>query len=351
MTEHGGNIYRFSEEKAIPKKLVLDFSASINPLGLPMSVISKINKIDSSLYHYPDPDTKKLKESISAFYNINSDSIISGNGSTELIYLCARALKPRTVLIPTPTFSEYERACLTAGASIKYLKLQKENNFDLDHEEFILSMKGCDIAFVCNPNNPTGRFVSIDDLLKIADAARDYKCRLILDEAFIDFLPESSIIGEVANNPYLIVLRSMTKFYALSALRLGFGVFHPFIIDIILQSKEPWTVNSLAQIAGITALGDEEYKKETFRIIGDGKSLMEEGFKELSIEYIPSSVNYYLLKIKNAQEIISNLHKAYIMVRNCSNFRGLDSSYIRVAVKSPEDNIRLLEEVSKLCGQ
>jgi len=187
--------------------------------------------------------------------------------------------------------------------------------------------------------------------LKIADIARHFKCYLVIDEAFIDFLPEYSIIREVQNNPYLIVLRSMTKFYALSAIRLGFGVFHQSITDVILQNKEPWTVNTIAQKAGIAALYDEDYKKDTFRIINEGKSLMEEGLRRLSIEYIPSSVNFYLLKMKNAQQVISSLYKSCILTRNCSNFRGLDRTFIRVAVKSPEDIIRLLKELSAQCMQ
>lgn len=351
MTEHGGNIYRFAEKLNVPQEKILDFSASINPLGLSLLVIHEIRSINNSMYHYPDPDTKDLIDVLSAYHGIAMESIICGNGSTELIYLCARALKPKTVIIPAPTFSEYERACTVTGANIKYFFLNRKDSFDLDSQKFINSMNGCDMAFICNPNNPTGRLINTDDILKIAGAARQFKCYLVVDEAFIDFLPEHSIIKEVQNNPYLIVLRSLTKFYALSGLRLGFGVFHQSIIEKILQNKEPWTVNTVAQRAGIAALKDNDYKKETFRIIGEGKYLMEQGLRELSIEYIPSMVNYYLLKMENAQKIISSLYESYILVRNCKNFRGLDKTYIRVAVKSPEDINKLLKEITGLCAQ
>lgn len=351
MTEHGGNIYKFAEKFNISDNKIIDFSASINPLGLPLSVIRCIHSIDSSMYHYPDPETKKLKEAISAFYDIDAESIVCGNGSTELIYLSVRALKPQTVITPVPTFSDYERACLLSGAKIKYYFLNRENNFDLDSEKFIMHMKGSEMAFLCNPNNPTGRLINIDEITKIADAAKQFRCYLIVDEAFIDFLPEHSIIKEVNKNPYLIVLRSMTKFYALSALRLGFGVFHHSVLNIIMQNKEPWTVNTIAQMAGISVLNDIKYRRETFKTIEKGKQLMEEGLKGLSIEYLPSAANYYLLKIPNAQEVITNLQKAYIMVRDCSNFKGLDNTYIRVAVKSTQDINRLFKELSKLCVQ
>ncbi len=351
MTEHGGNIYRYAEQLNISETQIIDFSASINPLGLPMSVVDEIQGINGSMYHYPDPEAKRLKEAIAAFYDIEANSIICGNGSTELIYLCVRALKPKRVIIPAPTFSEYERACLLSGAEIRYFYLKTKNSFDIESERFIKAMNGCDMAFICNPNNPTGRLIKNEELLEIAEAARQLKCYLVVDEAFIDFIPEHSIIKDVQGNPYLIVLRSMTKFYALSALRLGFGVFHPSVINMMWQNKEPWTVNTIAQIAGIAALKDNDYRKETFRIIHEGKNLMEQGLMGLSIDYIPSEVNYYLLKMPNAQQIISDLHKVYILTRDCSNFRGLDKSYIRVAVKSPEDINRLLKELSNLCEQ
>ncbi|MCX8030154.1 MAG: threonine-phosphate decarboxylase CobD [Thermodesulfovibrionales bacterium] len=350
MSGHGGNIYRFAKDNNLSEKQVIDFSASINPLGIPKSVILQLKKIDKSFYHYPDPDTLTLKETISRFYEIPLEAIICGNGSTELIYLCVRALKPKKVLIPAPTFSEYERACLLLDADIKYFWLKKENNFNLDPDEYTSHMTGCQMAFICNPNNPTGCLIDRNGLIKIANSAKDLRCYLILDEAFIDFVSDYSIIHEVMNNPYLIVLRSMTKFYALSAFRLGFGVFHPSILSHILRYKEPWTVNTLAQIAGITALEDQEYKEKTYKVIAEGKAFLEEGFKRLSIRYIPSSVNYYLLEIENAHSIISSLKKANIMVRDCSNFKGLNGSYIRVAVKSEEENKLLLKELAFLCA-
>lgn len=349
MAEHGGNIYRFAEENKVLERLILDFSASINPLGLPATVISEIQKIDRLMYHYPDPEARQLKEAISTYHGISSESIICGNGSTELIYLCVRALKPQRALIPAPTFSEYERACRISGSNIEYYHLKNERNFHLDTDEFIQNMVNCDMAFICNPNNPTASLIERDELIHIVNAARDWRCYLVIDEAFIDFVPNNSIIQEVLNNPYLIVLRSMTKFYALSAFRLGFGIFHPSIVNNILKFKEPWTVNTPAQIAGIAALKDDEYRERTYKVIAEGKTLMEEGFKKLSIQFVPSLVNYYLLEVKNAQGIITSLKRANIMVRDCSNFKGLNSSYIRVAVKSNQDNEILLKELSKLC--
>ncbi len=362
MSTHGGNIYLLAEMLGIRESEVTDFSASINPLGVPRSVLSALAERMKYLFNYPDPDTKGLRLKISQHIAAPADSVICGNGSTELIYLVVRALRPARVLIPAPTFSEYERAAKCAGAEIGYLPLKEDANFDIAADEFISAMSGdmndsqvttrdsrpFDMVFLCNPNNPTGRLIGRDDMLRIADAARNLGCVLVLDEAFIDFCPGSSIADEVLRNPYLIVLRSLTKMYALSGLRVGYAVLPPSLSDAVKKAKEPWTVNTLAQIAGVAALDDGAYRTETFAMIEREKRTLEEGFGRTGIAYLPSSANYYLLRMVNAAEVSAHLRRKRILVRECSNFIGLDSTYIRVAVKSEGDNRRLIEEIS-LC--
>lgn len=348
---HGGNIYRLAEELNVDEHEIIDFSASINPLGVPKGVISAIKEKGKLLFNYPDPDAKQLSQTIGQHLCINPESIICGNGSTELIYLVVRALKPKKVIIPSPTFSEYERAVLTENqkSEIKSQKLRQENNFDIDTTEFIQHMKSCDMAFLCNPNNPTGRLLKKKEILKIANAAKDLRCHLVVDEAFIDFLPGESVIKEVENNSYLIVLRSMTKFYALSGLRIGYCAAHPSVLNVMKEYREPWTINTLAQAAGTVALNDNLYREKTFRVIKNEKKTLEKGLRALKITYFQSSANFYLLKSGDAHEIISRLRNKRILVRDCSNFKGLDKSYIRIAVKSNKDNMRLLKELKNLC--
>lgn len=366
---HGGNIYRFIEERNIRMDEVIDFSASINPLGVPEGAMKKIKDNIKYLCHYPDPDVKHLTQAIAKQLGIDPQYILCGSGSTELIYLTVRALKPEKVLIPMPTFSEYERAFKSIHAEknikgkISYFVLWEKDTFEINPEKFIAAMSGnnssatyksslttsVDMAFLCNPNNPTGRLMKKEDVLKIAEAARDLKCYLVVDEAFIDFVPEESVIKEVQNNPYLIVLRSMTKFYALSGMRIGYGIFPQTILDTVKRHKEPWTVNTIAQTAGIAALNDTGYKTQTFKIMRNEKKVLEDGFKLLGITYFPSTVNFYLIKHDNAQKIISSLRNRGIMIRDCSNFMGLDSSYMRIAVKSNKENMKLLKELAYIC--
>ena len=374
MTVHGGNIYRAAEELGKREEGIIDFSASINPLGVPRSVSLAIGKKIRELVHYPDPDTRRLTELLGKQLGVDPDRIVCGNGSTELIYLVVRAMKPQRALIPAPTFAEYEKAVLQSRiggngksvGTIASFTLPAERNFDLDTDEFIKAMERefpklhsprggrretahGDMAFLCNPNNPTGRLMKKREVLKIAEAAAALGCHLVVDEAFIDFMPEESVIKEVGRNPYLTVLRSMTKFYALSGLRLGYGIFPPPVLEALREYKEPWTVNTLAQSAGIAALKDKVYRERTFRVIAREKSFLERGLQSLGIAFVPSRANYYLFTSDRAAEIVRSLRTRGILVRDCSSFSGLDSSYIRIAVKSRRDNTLLLEELSKLC--
>jgi threonine-phosphate decarboxylase len=157
------------------------------------------------------------------------------------------------------------------------------------------------MAFLCNPNNPTGRLLRKRDVIKIADAARELKCCLVVDEAFIDFCAGASVIKEVSNNPFLIVLRSLTKFYALSGLRIGFGIYPQRLAELMKKYKEPWTVNSLAQEAGKAALSDTAYQQTSLSVMKAEKEFLEEHFRRLSVGYVPSSANYYLIRIRNAK--------------------------------------------------
>jgi threonine-phosphate decarboxylase len=350
MNEHGGNIYKTARALGIPEDRIVDFSASINPLGISENVRKVIKRELNGLVHYPDPDTLELRKKIAVHHGIGENTIICGNGSTELIYLVPRVLKPRNVLITAPTFSEYERACLlNYELRITNYELKEESRFSIDPDKFIDHMQGCDIAFLCNPNNPTGGLLSRHEVLEIAGAANKAKCYLVVDEAFIDFRAEESVITDVKDNHYLIVLRSMTKFYALTGLRIGYGIFQQELIQKVKELKEPWTVNNLAQKASVTALEDSNYADETHRLMKMEKAYMEKCFSEMNITYYPSAVNYYLLKVRDASRKVTALRQKGILVRDCSNFKELDSSFIRVAVKSHKHNEVLIREMGELC--
>lgn len=350
MTEHGGNIHKASLKTGRPLTEIMDFSASINPLGVSKTAAAVIRRGIRLLPHYPEPFGESLALSIAKHYSLDPGSLICSNGSTELIYLIPRVLKPKRVLITAPAFSEYERACNCIQKSeIRSLKLRREDNFDIEPHRFIRAMKGCDLAFLCNPNNPTGRLLERRDILKIANAAKELRCYLVVDEAFMDFSPDETVMRDVSRNPYLIVLRSLTKFYSLAGLRIGFGVFPLKVAREMMNYKEPWTVNCLADAVSRAVLHDTEYQTRSLELIHREKKFLETGFDKLEISYIRSSANYYLIEMRNAQKVIRDLSRIGILLRNCSNFDGLGDTYIRLAVRSRKENRILLKELSKLC--
>jgi threonine-phosphate decarboxylase len=350
MTGHGGNIYLASRKTGIPPWKILDFSASINPLGIPKSASEAIRGHISMIPHYPEPFAETLSACIAQHCGVNQGSVLCGNGSNELIHLIARVMKPKRVLLTDPTFSEYEKACSDGHKTgFKRLKLRGKDDFDPDPAAFIKLMNDCDIAFLCNPNNPTGRLISKKDVMNIADAARKTRTHLVVDEAFIDFCPEESVIMAVSRNPYLIVLRSLTKFYALAGLRIGYGIFPLPVAETLRRHKEPWTVNSLADAAGKAVLNDVAYRAASLETMYQEKRFMERRFDKAGIRYIPSMANYYLIEIKDAERVVLSLAEKGILVRDCSDFRGLGRDYIRVAVLSRKENKRLIQELARLC--
>jgi len=368
-SEHGGNIYRLADELKIQEREVIDFSASVNPLGVSKKVKAEIRRQLKYLHRYPDPDAKRLRKRLGQHHAIDPGTVLCGNGSTELICLITKAFSPQRVLVPAPTYSEYERAVHSAmrqdeRAQIQHVVLKAEDGYAISGEEYIHALQRgwstsashsnhysslpFEMAFLCNPNNPTGRLLKRQDVKKIADAAREHKCYLVVDEAFIDFSPDDSVIKEVADNPYLIVLRSLTHFYALAGLRLGYGVFPVNLIERLQQCSAPWTVNSLAQKAAAAALKDKVYRKESITVIRQEKAFLEKSFRKMGITFFPSDANFYLVKTAVVAEACRLLRSKGILVRDCSDFQGLDSSHMRIAVKSHRENTAFIRELTKI---
>ena len=365
--EYNVNIYRLAEEMKIQARNVIDFSSSVNPLGVSKKIKAEMRKHLKYLHNYPDPEAKRLKTRLALYHNIDPETVLCGNGSTELIYLVTKVLNPQRVLIPAPTYSEYEQAVQTADskeqeAKIEYFNLKKENDFEIKPDDFIHALEGggnsslltlqavqsFSMAFLCNPNNPTGKLIKRDDIKKIADFAKELRCYLIVDEAFIDFCPGESVIKDAEDNPYLIVMRTMSHFHALSGLRIGYGVFPRELIERLKKCKEPWTINSLAQRAAVVALKDNIYRHETLKIIKTEKIFLEKSFRKMRLEFIPSAANFYLAKTDNVSEKCRQLRGKGILVRDCSHLRGLDSTYMRIAVKSHKENSTLIKELMAL---
>lgn len=353
---HGGNIRSASEKYKIERKKILDFSASINPIGLFPDVKKIINKNYKNLIHYPDPDYKDFKERLSQILHIPFQNILIGNGSIELIYLIINALKPENILIPIPSFTEYERSLKQSNAKISFLKSSEKNSFKIDPDKVINRLNKKDMLIIGNPNNPTGTILKKDDLMRILKESIKRNVLLIIDEVFMDFIDEdesSSMIYEAIKTQNLIIIRSLTKFYALPGLRIGYLIAHGKLIKDLKKCQYPWSVNSLALEVGKEVITNSKYIELSKKyLIKEKKYLTAELDSIKNIQLIDGRANFLFCKLINnsisSHKLFAILGRKGILIRDCSNFKGLNNKFFRIAVKKRAENKRLIAELKKV---
>jgi len=336
---HGG---RFSGGNQLID--VLDFSSNTSPAGMPSSVKSTIKKRVDEMEYYPDTNSHSLTSSLKKYTGLSDSNIVVGNGAIEILYnFCTAFLSKKRVLIPTPTFSEYESASKLVDCKFTFFKTM---NLCEDIDSFIAQIPKNGCVFVCNPNNPTGAILSKIQLTKIISAAKNKSSFVFVDECFIELVPESnqSIINLIKKYDNLFVLRSLTKSYGLAGIRIGYGVGSKIIIDILKKIKIPWSVNALAQEAGIIAIKNKSHLEKSKSIIKKESNFLKNKISKIpGFECHHSSTNFILIKTKNdSTKIQKRLLKHKILIRDCKNFRGLNNHYIRIAVKSHKDNLKLV---------
>lgn len=349
--EHGGNLYKAMKERNLTAEHVLDFSANINPLGLAASVRTAISEALPFIIHYPDPGAEELKAAISAYYQVPHTAITAGNGAVELMYVLCHIVHAKRVLVPAPAFSEYERAAVASGATVAYHTLVEQDGYALEPAALIPHCGSADIIFIGNPNNPTGTLVPREQLRPLLDAALQTDTLVVVDESFLDFLTDDQtytcrpLLPHYAN---LVIIHSLTKFYAIPGLRLGFSLTSPELAAKLHGAKDPWNVNSLAQRAGVAALADGAYQAASRAFISREKEQLYHGLSAINgVQPYPPAVNFILLNIEGtgvtAAEARERMLKHHgIMVRDCSNYHGLSPYYLRVAVKQTQQNEALL---------
>ncbi len=340
---HGGRVYD-STGKA---ENFLDFSANINPLGMPAVVRETILKNIDGIVNYPDADAGELTAAIFRKYDIRRENLILLNGAAEFFYLYLNTIRPKKVLIPEPAFSEYERAANAAGCEVKFFFTRPEENFRLDVDEIIRCVKSenIDCVIVGRPNNPTGAIISPNDVKKIGEVTK-----ILIDESFVDFIEKNSVRNLISEN--ISVVQSLTKIFAIPGLRLGFAAAEKKLAEKLNFGKDVWNVNFLSQKAGVAALDDEKFLKETRARIKSERKIFVERLKKIpGVKYFDAPANFILLKfdsIEIAEKILDEMRRKKILLRNCANFPGLDGSYLRSAIRLNEENKILLDRLEKI---
>jgi threonine-phosphate decarboxylase len=344
---HGG-VYSVN-----PSLVRVDCSSSVNPLGTPRKAIAAIQKNVKLLAPmYPDPECSELKKSLSRYLRVDPQWISVGNGAMEIIYWFAQAFAKSRVVIPAPTFCEYELASRKAGTQVTFVPL---HDLKLDADEIIEKASGAGAMFLCNPNNPTG-MLATKEIRKVIENI-DSSTKILLDECFIELVDDpdsSSLMSMIEEFDNLVILRSLTKSFGLAGLRVGYSVCNPSLAEKLSANKIPWNVNGLAQAAGIAALADKMHLPRARAIVRKERKFLHDNIGKLkSFSPLESDANYFLVDLqgKNSAQFRDALLKnTGVLVRDCSTFTGMGSQYVRVAVKVHRENLRLIKALEGFDG-
>jgi len=337
MYQHGGDIYKH--------KNMLDFSANINMLGIPKSVVLAACEGVAVSQHYPDPQCVNLRQALSEQEEIPMEQIICGNGAAELIISLILAKRPKKALLPVPSFHEYEQALHIVDCKILHHYMEEKDGFLLQ-EDFLQEIKtDVDIIFLCNPNNPTGSLIEPEFMKKILRKCEEQDVLLVVDECFIDFTQESkdySIKGQCEKTENLFVLKAFTKLYAMPGLRLGYGLSSNLeLLQKMKEVSQPWSVSIPAQMAGVAALKETNYVKQSKELLRKEKAYLISELEKLNIKTYASKANYIFFH--TGIGLYKRCYEKGILIRDCSNYEGLGEGYYRIAVKTHEENAQLLE--------
>ena len=344
---HGGDIYKYDDK-------LLDFSANINPLGMPESaknaIIDGINKYQT----YPDHSSRKLRNSLSEFYGFDSNKIVCGNGAADLIFRICLALRPQKVLVTSPTFSEYEEAVLISGGKVHNHLLRESENYDVTLEILESIDEDTDMVFLCSPNNPTGRAIDLNIIEAVLNKLQGNKGILVLDQCFVHFMVEEEkyfAINLLKKYDNLIILGAFTKIFAMAGLRLGYALFgSEDNASKIEDTLQPWAVSTVASEAGCAAL-NKDFIKETKDYVKYQREFLFQHLSDLGIKVFKSQANYMLIKVDEKfddGDLADVAIKHRILIRKCSNFKGLSPSFFRIAVRTEAENTTLIDVLSHI---
>jgi len=350
---HGGTVFSTARQLGASPESILDFSASINPLGPAPGVRKAAAEAFKLVGHYPEAGSPTLRTALAAYHSLPAENIAVANGSTELIHLVSRLFRRaegRALLI-APTFSEYANALQLAGWKFDYLTLSPSDGFALDCDRVADELtKGYDLLFFCNPGNPTGKLYSLEEVETLSRLCKGNGCFFIVDEAFMDFTEESSAKFLIPAADNGLILRSMTKFFGFPGIRIGYSIASAEVTSRLRYFLPPWNVGAIPQAAALAALGDSAHSRSTLKLVDKERRHLAASLSGLKgLHVFESAANYLLVRLDSgltATELQVRLLQELILIRDCSDFEGLDNHFFRVAVKKRAQNRKLLQAIA-----
>lgn len=344
---HGGDWAGYRAEFG---RDALDFSANVSPLGLPAGVAAAITNALPTADRYPDPLCRQLRAALAGAEGVPADWILCGNGAADLIFRLALAVRPRRALLPAPTFAEYEAALQTVGCAVQRVFLREENEFAVTEEFIDAVTPETDIVFLCQPNNPTGQVTPPALVERLVRRCAECGAVLVVDECFLDFLPDRDAWTAkqlLRDAPQLIILKAFTKLYAMAGVRLGYALCgDAALLEKMRGAGQPWAVSSLAQAAGLAALQETAYAGAVRALIAEQRPRMAAGLRALGLRVMDGQANYLLFRA--TPDLGEKLRRRGAVVRSCANYPGLDAAWYRTAVRTAEENTRLLQIMGEI---
>lgn len=335
--EHGGDIFE--------REIMYDFSANLNPLGMPESVKNTLQKSISEWEKYPDPFCRSLVKKLSEQEDFSPENIVCGNGAADLIFRIVQTVKPKKAVVCAPTFSEYSKALTQNGSEISAYFLSEKNGFALDEKILEMLDESVQMLILSTPNNPTGRTIDGELLRQICEKCRANDIVFLCDECFIGFT-ENAAHAEQFINPNVVVLKAFTKIYAMAGLRLGYALFGDVkLAEKVRRNGQFWSVSAPAQTAGEAALDEKFYLEKTLELVKKEREFLTEKLQSFGFKVYPSEANFILFYTKLALDEMLLSEK--ILIRNCVNFDGLEQGYFRIAVRSHEENSALVSAIER----
>lgn len=352
--KHGGDLKGFAAVAGFPLSEVVDFATNINPLGPSERVEVLYHRLAPEIKNYPDPYATDLVEALAKEHSLTSSQIMVGNGSLSLLDLVIRVLKPNRATLLEPCFSEYRRFLELSEAKIETIYLSEIDDFTFPFETIISSLQKTDLLLLGFPNNPTGTSLSFDQIKLLMETAEQTNTWFVVDEAFIDWRPEKSIVSLVTQYKKTILIRSLTKFYALAGIRVGYACANEATLSQIQKYQETWSCNIIAQKLGVVALADKPFREKSLKWFFEELSFMKKALSEIKgLKVYPTQANYFLCRLLEPQKqnnFWSELQKAGLYIREVSELPRLDKSYFRIALKERKENLFLLKVLRNILG-
>lgn len=352
---HGGDVETAAARFGGDPASYLDYSANINPLGPPEQVANALQDAMRAIIRYPDPGHRGLKRLLADKLALQEDQLLIGNGAAECMALLLLGLNLEVIGVVEPCFSEYRQLSEQFGCKVRSVYGREDEDWRADREQLLKLLSCTDLVFLGQPNNPNGVQYDLADIRELASGAEQYGTWLVLDEAFIDFVPadwRQTLLPELDRFPRTIIIRSMTKFYAIPGLRLGYACAHPKVIQAMAGKQVTWSVNGLALLAGEACLGSgKDFERNTLALIATERSRLVNELHGLNLRVTPGEANYLLAELPepwNAERFQSEMGKRGVLVRSCAMYPGLREGHIRLAVKDANSNKRLLQAVAEV---